>query len=132
MSDIRDEMVRLYGEGHTVEKIGKMLGVTKNTVMGNLYRLRKKGADLPQRYRSPVAATIDPATLSNADTTGCCFPMWGNEPPTQRFCGAARAGHAHAPYCAEHLAKCYAKPAERERVTPTVWNFNPKHAGAVE
>lgn len=81
-------------------------------------------------YASKLAANKrrepDPASLPNPETTGCRYPMWRDEAPTQRFCGAARS--AGSSYCAEHRKRCYAGLADRAKVEPVKWNYGAKPA----
>lgn len=50
----RDAMIlRLQTEGYSAAETGKAIGVTRNAVIGRLYRLRAHGQGLPARVHPP-------------------------------------------------------------------------------
>jgi len=61
MSDIKDQIVKLWKDGKQGGEIAAKLKMTRNAVMGHLYRLRKKGLI---EYKDPVSA----AKVSEART----------------------------------------------------------------
>jgi len=46
-------ILRLQSEGYSAAETGKAVGVTRNAVIGRLYRLRAHGQGLPARVHSP-------------------------------------------------------------------------------
>lgn len=49
-----------------------------------------------------------PVMTLNRPSGGCCWPMWGSERPTHRFCDAQSV--PGRPYCPEHCGRAYAQP----------------------
>ena len=125
----------LVDDGLTAEQIRKIIGVTRNAVIGKMVRcgfqsrnkpfakprdrVTRKPAEpkmeppmpdpTPQQPRSPVHM-LD-LTLST-----CRFPMWGfHEEPNFLHCGAQVA--KGSVYCAKHGRVCYQTPQpHRKRV----------------
>lgn len=113
----------LWAEGHSTAEIGRLMGISKNAVVGKAHRLNLPARPSPIR-RGETPATPNPPraprrTLAIAapperappaaprrTVKPCCWPLWGaKEKPTHRYCGADQVLGAWAPYCAEHLAK---------------------------
>ena len=53
-----DELVKLYLEGLTFEKISLQLGMSHASTKAKITFLRQKGVDLPYRDRQSIAETI--------------------------------------------------------------------------
>ncbi|MDX2101093.1 MAG: global cell cycle regulator GcrA-like protein [Alphaproteobacteria bacterium] len=102
-----DELTRLWDSGIPTAEIGRLMGCTKNTVIGKVHRLgltpRKVMAPKPQAPR-----------LLELKGPVCCWPIGHPGTPEFRFCGAPAA--PGKPYCAEHVAVAYIKQRpQRER-----------------
>ena len=120
-----NELKRLWETGKSASEIGKILGVSKNSIIGKAHRLKLKGrpspiqqgASLPKvrpqkrkeapKPRPPVVA--EPAPIRVARRTGkgpkCLWPIGDPGDPDFHFCeGPAVPGK---PYCAEHCARAY-------------------------
>lgn len=59
MHDIQKKIVDLWETGKTAGEIGKLLEISRNSVMGHLYRLRQAGVKMRQRSE-PVSKTNPP------------------------------------------------------------------------
>ena len=56
----------------------------------------------------PVAQEPPPAVFKPRAFSACCWPMWGTERPTQRFCDAKSV--PGKPYCVAHCRIAYRVP----------------------
>ncbi len=116
-----DAVTRLWNEGLTTAEIGRLVGMSKNAVVGKAHRLRlpPRPSPIKQRGRGirsvPKAASPKPVkprlvshlTVGNA---ACKWPFGHPDEPGFHFCGErALLGK---PYCQEHYERAYvpAKP----------------------
>ena len=119
------ELIRLWQAGHSASAIGKLLGVSKNSVVGKAHRMQlpsrpspiKRGSSAP-RAKRPVQPAIKPITTRPVappprrriirhakNGRGCMWPDGDPGEPDFHFCGApALEGK---PYCEEHCARAY-------------------------
>jgi len=113
------EVTRLWSEGLTTAEIGKLVGVTKNAVVGKAHRLglpprpspiRRKGVSggggttMPRPVAKAPVKLIRQIALS---TSGACC-KWPSGHPGEanfRFCGSAAL--VNKPYCPEHYQMAY-------------------------
>ncbi len=101
------ELHRLAATGLSAAKIAAQLGTTKNAVVGRLTRLREReateeGATRPERQRIDFPAG-----------GACHWPLWADTGPGADgypFCGA-RVATPGRPYCREHEALAWKRPA---------------------
>ena len=113
-------LTKLWNGGLSTREIGVRLGVTKNAVVGKAHRL-----GLSQR-KSPIAP-ITPITpfverprraevipLEKLTAGMCSWPEGDPRTPDFHFCGAPAV--PDKPYCAEHCARAYVRPKDREAV----------------
>jgi GcrA cell cycle regulator len=96
-----DELRKLWSEPHTASQIGRMLGVSKNAVIGKAYRLGlppKRG----ERQRGPALVAVSPQIST---PRSCAWPI--GDPATSgfHFCGAPVL--AGKPYCGAHCSVAY-------------------------
>ena len=59
MNKIKSEIVKLWEAGYSSNKIAIQLGITRGSVMGNIYRLREKGINL--RSKVVLERNLQPA-----------------------------------------------------------------------
>ncbi len=136
------EVTRLWGEGLTTAEIGKMVGVTKNAVVGKAHRLglpprpspirRKGGGGGGSTSRStgggsastprPVAkAPVKPVRQFALSTSGarCKWPSGHPGEADFHFCGSLAL--VNKPYCPEHYQMAYlpARPKGEAKETPS-------------
>jgi GcrA cell cycle regulator len=141
---ILEQLVDLWGEGHSAAEIGRRLGQTKNAIIGRAHRLVdhgiiepraspiiRDGSPRPVKARpaptlpplssgivvptaqprlaptfrpgfnfvraieqprfEPIARQVEaPCVIEIKPMTAkCLFPLWGDGPPTHKFCNAA-------------------------------------------
>ncbi len=121
------EVTRLWGEGLTTAEIGKLVGVTKNAVVGKAHRLGLRPRPSPIRHKGggssggstnrngggtrtprPVAkAPIKPVSQLALSTTGarCKWPFGHPGDSDFHFCGSLAL--VNKPYCPEHYQMAY-------------------------
>lgn len=90
---------------------GTPVGVRRRNLRGALTRATTPqptdGTSRPLLNSIRKLVETPPVPLSAG---GCRFPLWGNERPTQRFCGAARRDML-CPYCPAHAARAFTSAA---------------------
>lgn len=99
-------LIALWGEDISTSEIGRRLGITKNAVIGKVHRL-----GLPKRRPSPNQ-DLDEADVIRLDALGadmCSWPVGNPSDHGFHFCGAKTV--PGKPYCAQHCASAYVKPA---------------------
>lgn len=122
------ELTRLWESGHSASAIGKILGVSKNSVVGKAHRLKLQSRPSPirrdpnakpkPRTRVKVAPPKAPIAVGPRETVvarpvrrrsegarSCLWPIGDPGDTDFRFCGADAV--AGKPYCEEHCAKAY-------------------------
>lgn len=113
-SDMKDNLRRLWEEGHTTAEIGRRLNVSKNSIVGKAHRL-----DLIQRpspIRAKLAATELRKTaafegmtlppLASADPgPSSAWSAWCGQLPASVFNQMRRAPHkSFCPVCSQRLS----------------------------
>ena len=97
------EMIALFEEGLALREIGTRLGVTKNTVVGRLWRL---GISRRDDSLSPHTHAGRMAMLDMFPEPGCCLYSLGNPDEIGfRFCASPEA--RERPYCPTHMRVAY-------------------------
>ncbi len=120
------ELTRLWTAGYSASAIGRMLGVSKNAVVGKAHRMRLQGRPspirrdqrAPARRRVPMpsqpmdrrpAAPVPPPrwTVRRREAGGpaCLWPLGDPGEADFHFCGAPAV--EGKPYCPEHCARAY-------------------------
>ncbi len=123
-----EELSRLWASGYSASAIGRMLGVTKNAVVGKAHRMRLESrpspirrdqrAPLRRRVPMPTRPMVDrPAVPSppppplrwtvrrGSDGPSCLWPIGDPGDSDFHFCGAQAV--EGKPYCPEHCARAY-------------------------
>ena len=119
---------KLWSEGHTTSEIGRMIGKSKNAVVGKVHRLNlpprpspiRKAGVMPKAVDSSKIASKAPpgAQVSGAAASGgkvksasCQWPYGHPDDPAFKFC--LREVQPGKPYCPEHSQIAYI-PANRK------------------
>lgn len=89
-------------DAHTLPPLASTASATTVYVAPRVVAARAVSVQPPP---SPVIAV--------AVSRPCCWPLWGDERPTHRYCEAR--GAPGKPYCAAHMDKATAKPREVPR-----------------
>ncbi len=123
-----EELSRLWASGYSASAIGRMLGVSKNAVVGKAHRMRlesrpspiRRDQRTPARRRVPMPAQTllrQPAVAApppppprwtvrrNAEGPSCLWPLGDPGETDFHFCGAQAV--EGKPYCPEHGARAY-------------------------
>lgn len=117
------ELIRLWQAGHSASAIGKMLGVSKNAVVGKAHRMQLpsrpspiKQSTIPRRISKPAqpvtktvitrpAAPAPRRIVRHAKGRSCMWPIGDPGEPDFHFCGGPAL--ESKPYCEEHCARAY-------------------------
>lgn len=117
------EVTRLWSQGLTTAEIGRLVGVSKNAIVGKAHRLGlparpspiKREARLPRQARTeprPIERPSPPPVHLVISTNGatCKWPIGHPGEPEFGFCGQPAV--EGKPYCIEHYGRAYiqAKP----------------------
>lgn len=127
------ELTRLWQAGTSATEAGHALGVSRNAVIGKVYRMRKNGIALrggdstqpgpkkpPKQVVKPVAVKpapepveppAEPRMLTCLELTShtCKWPYGDPKQPGFGFCG--HAVEPGSPYCAAHAAASVGRAA---------------------
>ena len=126
------EVTRLWSEGLTTAEIGKLVGITKNAVVGKAHRLglparpspirrqgRGSGSSVAAAPRPVTKALVKPVRQIALSTSGACCKWPFGHPGEEdfRFCGSPAL--VNKPYCPEHYQIAYLPARARgERKEP--------------
>lgn len=123
-----EELSRLWASGYSASAIGRMLGVSKNAVVGKAHRMRlesrpspiRRDQRTPARRRVPMPAQTLPqqpvvaspppppprwTVRRNSDGPSCLWPIGDPGDTDFHFCGGQAV--EGKPYCPEHCARAY-------------------------
>ena len=128
-----DRLKKLWSEGHSTAEIGRLIGKSKNAVVGKAHRLNlaarpspiKKSAVTPKAVETPkmetpqvtsaVADSLTPSPIltpkTKAKGPACQWPYGHPDDPAFKFC--LREVQPGKPYCPEHSQIAYI-PANRK------------------
>ena len=106
--DLRREIAKLYASEryHTAAQMAKILGVTKNVILGHAFRmgLRRLAPRKNQHVIQPDESTRHPE--------GCRYIIGDPKDKDWRYCQADQ--QQDSPYCPEHHKRCYLPPKVKE------------------
>ena len=134
-NEIRLEILKLWNEGKSGSEIAKLLGITRNSVIGVSYRARKNGLISlikPRKEKAPKVPKVpkkiikkeeieseliveEPIIIEEDQTCdmdglkyySCRYIVSGDTYDTVRYCGK----HIHtSSYCLHHYKICYHPP----------------------
>ena len=125
-----ERLKKLWSEGHSTAEIGRLIGKSKNAVVGKAHRLSlaarpspikkssvtPKPVETPKAPPQPMAQDIAPAMPSQASMTprgkakgpACQWPYGHPDDAEFKFC--LREVQNGKPYCAEHCQIAYIPP----------------------
>ena len=104
-----EELVRLWNEGLPTSEIGRLLGTTKNAVVGKAHRLGLTKRQSPIKKKQEEKQVI---RLRELRAGMCSWPIGEPGTPDFHFCG--KPAIAGKPYCADHCAMAYVSGKERK------------------
>ena len=126
LNPIDQKIVDLWQKNVTALNIANLLGLTKNSVIGRVNRLRTKGHDLRKKElpakgkamkkRKPVSKPVilrwtgPSKKIAELKTYDCRYVISDRSDELFLFCGKPKVFNS---YCAEHHALCHARPANR-------------------
>lgn len=93
-------VLRLSSEGRSSREIGIEVGLTRNAVLGIVFRSRVKAGHVPQ-----PGAPRKPTEPTRTRGDGCRWPIGHPGDAGFRFCREPRQGAK--PYCDRHSALAY-------------------------
>ena len=129
--NVDQEIIKLWDRGFSGTQIARVVGLTRNSVMGRVFRMRKAGiivgsrtiyrGDMSGRKRA-IEAAKDPAERESDIGIGfwrlkndtCKYALNDGPFPHYVFCGLPT--HTRS-YCKEHHDLCYVPPQPRRKRT---------------
>ncbi len=114
-NDAIEQLRTLWADGHSATRIGQMLGVSKNTIVGKAHRLKLPGRASPIRRRVPGEQGAEQLGRLPAPKLADTKPLAG--------CGAVAPGQAvRVPAMLEEpKAKPAARPSHAVAREPCCW-----------
>ena len=108
-------LITLWNKGICASEIGRQMGVTKNSVIGKVFRLQ-----LAKRRPSPSADADDQNVrrLEWLGTGMCSWPLGETDKDDFHFCGQTAV--PGKPYCRTHCDMAYLPTAKSRRSTAVV------------
>lgn len=122
LDDTDKDIITLWRQGLSSSAIGKNLGITRNSVAGRVFRMRRAGIEVDVRtspikkphvfFPQKISATVidDNLPILSMKMDMCRFVMNDGSPRDFIFCGKPTTTKS---YCAEHHAICYVKSKPR-------------------
>ncbi len=108
---------KLWDEGLTTGEIGKRLGVSKNSVVGKVHRLKLKSRPSPIKrtkkaeVKKEEVKKTDKLSLLDLNIHTCRWPIGDPRDEDFHFCGKkVQAGNI---YCEEHAKIAFVKPTKK-------------------
>lgn len=124
------ELRRLWDDEHSTAEIGRLMGISKGSVIGKAARIGLTARANPSKPRVPRTIPILPSQapivamfaealkpepkapkpkrdygpITSGVVIKCRWPMWPEQPPLT-FCGDPSL--RGRPYCADHCARAY-------------------------
>lgn len=104
-----EKLSELWSQELSTAEIGKILGITKNAVVGKAHRLGlpKRQSPIRRSASKPKAPKPDLIRLENLDRGMCCWPSGDPNDDDFHFCG--QPAIATRPYCLDHCKEAYVK-----------------------
>ena len=98
----------LWNEGHSANEIGKRMGVSKNSVIGQAHRrgLPKRNSPL-YTSKKPIPEVLP--TLEDLGSDQCRYPLGEPKERAEYFCGKPTGGGS---WCPEHHTIVFQKPGQ--------------------
>lgn len=101
---------KLWQSGKTTVEIGRMLGISKNAVVGKAHRLGLPTRPSPIKTEKKEAIKEKPkkighVTLMDLKLSSCRWPIGDPKEDSFHFCGAQTT--TGKPYCPEHCKVAY-------------------------
>lgn len=114
------ELARLWEQGLTTADIGKILGVSKNAVVGKAHRIGLAGRPSPIKRKPGERAARTPPpppkpkgkSVVELNAVTCRWPIGDPKDSDFHFCGKKAA--PGKPYCAEHAQIAYVRQSKRD------------------
>ena len=125
-----DQLAKLWAEGYSASAIGKLIGVSKNAVIGKAHRMQLTARPSPIKRGASVRPVIRPVPVpkpvveapprpaprpvsKKADGPACLWPIGDPGHPDFHFCGDPSV--VGKPYCEQHCEIAYiTKPRNSE------------------
>lgn len=82
------------------------VGIARRNLRGAITRVTMRAPTDGGTGRLATVQRLVPTPPVPLAAGGCRWPLWGNERPTQRFCGEARRD-VGCPYCPTHAARAF-------------------------
>ncbi len=104
-----EKLTELWSQDLSTAEIGKLLGITKNAVVGKAHRLGLPKRQSPIRRTTTKVKTVktDLITLENLERGMCCWPSGDPNDDDFHFCG--QTAIPTKPYCLDHCKEAYVK-----------------------
>ncbi len=112
-----EELKKLWEQEISTAEIGKILGVTKNSVVGKAHRLGLEKRQSPIKRKEGTTKTTtkkkEVITILNLKRNMCAWSFSDPDKDDFHFCGKEIV--PGKPYCLKHCQEAYVKPQKKDK-----------------
>jgi len=116
------KLKKMWQVGKPTAEIAKMLGMSKNSIIGKVHRLNLKVRPSPiktdtAKPKKTQQKVVEKVGLMDLKLTTCRWPI--GDPKDEDFCFCGKQTITGKPYCAQHCKEAYVNVVAEEKEKKT-------------